>query len=315
MAFAYFCYAFTTVVPQLITLANPNSSPDPGYVYGGSFPVVIFVFVLFNLFFWHCIWSFIMAMVTDPGAIPLEPRWKKAEFGIPKEVEERFVALLENRDDEPGRKENVDLVKSLPVVERKKKDAQYRYCVACSIYKPDRAHHCRQCARCVLRMDHHCPWIANCVGFYNYKFFLLFLFYAILSSVYILVAMFPRLMFVFRPVLNWNYWASHDLFVILGYIFCLFVAIVLTIFLAFHIKLTLSAMTTIELREKHDIAANRHQFDVAHKKFDKGPLGNWLHVFGPCWMWFWPIPAREAGEGLYDSTTANNQYKEDRVCC
>jgi len=51
MAFAYFCYAFTTVVPQLITLANPNSSPDPGYVYGGSFPVVIFVFVLFNLFF------------------------------------------------------------------------------------------------------------------------------------------------------------------------------------------------------------------------------------------------------------------------
>jgi len=154
-------------------------------------------------------------------------------------------------------------------------------------------------------------------GLLQLQVFLLFLFYAILASVFILAAMFPRLMLVFRPVLDWNYWAGHDLFVILGYLFCLFVAIVLTIFLSFHIKLTLGAMTTIELREKHDVASNFHQFDVAHKKFDKGALGNWLHVFGPCWMWFWPIQPREAGEGLFDTTSLDNppKYKEDRVCC
>jgi hypothetical protein len=59
-------------------------------------------------------------------------------------------------------------------------DAKSR-CNKCMLLKPARAHHCSICKRCVLKMDHHCPWVDNCVGFKNYKFFLLFLIYGTLT--------------------------------------------------------------------------------------------------------------------------------------
>ncbi|XP_021938677.1 palmitoyltransferase ZDHHC15-like isoform X6 [Zootermopsis nevadensis] len=60
-----------------------------------------------------------------------------------------------------------------------------RYCEKCQHVKPDRAHHCSVCGECVLKMDHHCPWVNNCVAFTNYKFFILFLGYALLYCLFI----------------------------------------------------------------------------------------------------------------------------------
>ncbi|XP_010284880.1 PREDICTED: palmitoyltransferase ZDHHC3-like, partial [Phaethon lepturus] len=57
-------------------------------------------------------------------------------------------------------------------------------CDRCEAYRPPRAHHCHVCHRCVRRMDHHCPWINNCVGELNQKYFIQFLFYTGLASLY-----------------------------------------------------------------------------------------------------------------------------------
>jgi len=178
-------------------------------------------------------------------------------------------------------------------VERKKdktdgpeKLGDKRKCKFCQRYKPDRAHHCRICKNCVLRMDHHFPWIANCVGFHNYKFFLNLLLYAICLLVFMLGAMFPRLLNVFQPILDIHYFLKKDMVVIVAFIVCFFFFITLFMFFGFHIWMVLNAMTTIEYREKSHY---KKTFLASHIKFNYSYYQNFTHIFGPPWMWVLPM--------------------------
>mmetsp|Transcript_28472 Transcript_28472/g.47830 ORF Transcript_28472/g.47830 Transcript_28472/m.47830 type:complete len:612 (+) Transcript_28472:41-1876(+) len=83
------------------------------------------------------------------------------------------------------------------------KDSRQRTCKRCNTMKPPRAHHCSICDKCVLRMDHHCPWISNCVGHRNYRYFVSFLFWVTLGTVYLSSISFGELMkpgSIFFPV-------------------------------------------------------------------------------------------------------------------
>lgn len=51
-----------------------------------------------------------------------------------------------------------------------------RICLTCRDWKPLRSKHCRVCGICVRTMDHHCVWINNCVGKFNHRMFIVFVF-------------------------------------------------------------------------------------------------------------------------------------------
>ncbi|KAH9869836.1 hypothetical protein IAQ61_007049 [Plenodomus lingam] len=59
------------------------------------------------------------------------------------------------------------------------------WCDKCSNWKPDRAHHCKELGRCVRRMDHYCPWAGGIIGESTHKWFLQFVGYGALYTLYV----------------------------------------------------------------------------------------------------------------------------------
>lgn len=108
--------------------------------------------IVFNLLAFLALASHCRAMLTDPGAVPKGNATKE------------FIESLQLK---PGQ-------------------VVYK-CPKCCSIKPDRAHHCSVCKRCIRKMDHHCPWVNNCVGENNQKYFVLFTMYIALISLHALV--------------------------------------------------------------------------------------------------------------------------------
>eukprot|EP00920_Eleutheroschizon_duboscqi_P025888 GHVT01063947.1.p1 GENE.GHVT01063947.1~~GHVT01063947.1.p1 ORF type:complete len:294 (+),score=-3.01 GHVT01063947.1:983-1864(+) len=176
-----------------------------------------------------------------------------------------------------------------------------RYCKVCHVWKPDRTHHCSACGRCVLNMDHHCPWINNCVGFYNRRFFVQLLFYAICCLCFIFVHgfyfIFVQSLMRFPSDLQEEEPAGVFIFEYIYVCLILFISMVLIFalvpFSRFHLNLVVRNSTTIENMD----VANRDR-----SKFDLGIRPNLEQVFGAspfCWL----IPlhgnvSRPVGDGV-----------------
>jgi hypothetical protein len=123
-----------------------------------------FHIVLFNILLLLAFVAHFRAMTCNPGTVP--------------------ISKQQNSD-----KSNPSKEESAPDIELDPSLKQYfgegwTFCNRCEIQRPPRAHHCRICKRCIRKMDHHCPWINNCVGEFNQKYFLQFLIYIGLLSIY-----------------------------------------------------------------------------------------------------------------------------------
>jgi hypothetical protein len=77
--------------------------------------------------------------------------------------------------------------------------ARYRLCHKSGLYRPPRSHYCSVTGRVVLNMDHFCPWVINTVGFYNRKFFVLFLIYTAASCCWVVLTSLPLLLELREP--------------------------------------------------------------------------------------------------------------------
>jgi hypothetical protein len=107
-------------------------------------------------------------------------------------------------------------------------------------------------------MDHHCPWLANCLGLYNYKAFLLFLIY---TSVFCLVCFFVSIRLVYVEIFSDgtsgdenSYGGNIEDITPVNWVLLVVISgiigLVLSGFTIWHLLLTASNMTTIESLEK-----------------------------------------------------------------
>ena len=131
-----------------------------------------------------------------------------------------------------------------------KSNGELRFCKKCQARKPDRAHHCSTCRRCVLKMDHHCPWLATCVGLRNHKAFLLFLIYTTLFSLFCFAASGA---WVWEELFVPNQTYVETLMPVNFIILCVvsgIIGLVLGAFCGWHVYLASRGQTTIECLEK-----------------------------------------------------------------
>ncbi|KAF3691515.1 Palmitoyltransferase ZDHHC3 [Channa argus] len=176
---------------------------------------------LFNTLAFLALASHLRAMCTDPGAVPKGNATKE---------------YIESLQLKPGQ-------------------VVYK-CPKCCSIKPDRAHHCSVCKRCIRKMDHHCPWVNNCVGENNQKYFVLFTMYIALISLHSLVMVVFHFLYCFED--DWT------------------TTVILLILLCFEGLLFLIFTSVMFGTQVHSICTDETGIERL-----KGETGKWGKI--PCW--------------------------------
>ncbi|EGN98546.1 hypothetical protein SERLA73DRAFT_183607 [Serpula lacrymans var. lacrymans S7.3] len=211
-----------------------------------------------------------------------------------------------------------------------------KWCRKCWAPRPDRAHHCSICDRCVLKMDHHCPWLGSkCVGHRTYPAFLHFIFSVTALATYIgTVSGFAFWFSINNPFSIDAVTPIHELFMTFAGVA---ISLVMGSFLVYHMYLVSTNQTTLEsmspfvlLRHlpplpaslrlsepplEHELSYNQRKLvKSAHKSvrlYDVGWKQNWAQVFGWKKPWGWVHRVFNGGGGKGDGRTFLRNPKAD----
>ncbi|KAI1214538.1 palmitoyltransferase PFA3 [Annulohypoxylon truncatum] len=144
-----FVYSLSTWAVWVVVSIGTSATTKPGWIGTKSSIGGIVLYLMLN-------WCYTTAVFTNPGSTTSSTGYSSLPTNNPPQATSFTV----------------------------KSNGEMRFCKKCQARKPDRAHHCSTCRRCVLKMDHHCPWLATCIGLRNHKAFLLFLIYTTLFCFY-----------------------------------------------------------------------------------------------------------------------------------
>lgn len=240
----------------------------------------IFMLLFYHILFFMFLWAYWQTIFTPIRTVP-------SKFHIPPSEVDR----LSRADSQETQKQILEtFAKDLPISNRTI-TGTVRYCYKCMLIKPDRAHHCSVCGTCVLKMDHHCPWVNSCVNFSNYKFFILFLGYALLYCIYISLTSLKYFILFWEGKLDGGMGRFHILF--LFFVSVMFAVSLVSLF-GYHLYLVALNRTTLEAFRAPIFRVGGPDKNGYHL----GHYNNFQEVFGDDWkVWFLPVFS-SLGDGL-----------------
>lgn len=307
IAFFYITYMATFLMPRLyVRTSNYDYDIIKLHLYTLDISSYETYFIILHyLLFWFVI-SMVITMSTKHADVPkADSDLKLQEYHKEYQEEKRRNHASSGLFDNLIRDDIVNVIETAIRDDQFKKFMKsngYRFCEFCNIVKPKRAHHCRQCGKCIMKMDHHCNWLYNCIGYSNYKSFLVFLFYTDFLLIFMLMTYLEALAEAYESP------EIQDLgFFIRSFCFFLnatFMGICF-IFTGFHVFYLLCyGKTTLEYCEKK---CDKDEV------FDKGCKVNFVEIFG-CNPLFWLIPVdttqKFTSEALYEFKANTDPFCE-----
>ena len=167
----YFVTTFIVLLPVVVpSLGMSHTVHHRSYL---AVAVGIFLIIVYQVLFALFIASAVRTIITPPGDIP---SWLRSD----------------------GKSDLHSYSNLLQAVERKH-DGSPRFCRKTWAYKPDRAHYCSEVGRCVLQYQTFSVTLNSAIGFYNYKFYVLTIFYGLCSSAWVVGSCMPEVIAQWPP--------------------------------------------------------------------------------------------------------------------